>query len=128
MTEQERNRRTRRRFLADMLFLGGGVTAAALIAKNQTGSPPVDHPPLAGAVAPPQDPNAFKTPCPTPARTPESPPPLPGEPMPPEVEGEFVLPEDPPPPPPDIKGDVAPPQPPKTGGKPMAPQPEENGR
>lgn len=125
MTEQQKNKRTRRRFLADMLFLGGGVTAAAMIAKSQMGKEPTPEPPLAGAVAPPE---AVKTPCPTPAQTTECPPPLPGEPMPPEIEGEFVLPEDPPAPPPDIKGDVAPPQPPKTGGKPMAPKPDGDGR
>ncbi len=118
MTEQQKNKRTRRRFLADMLFLGGGVTAAAMLAKTQFASP--SHPVAAGAMEVPVD--LQTSPTPDPAHSPECPPPMPGEPMPMEVEGEFVLPESECPP--DIKGDVqvAPP-PPKLGGKPIAPRP-----
>jgi hypothetical protein len=39
MTEHQANKRTRRRFLADMLFLGGGLTAAGLLAKAQLTQP-----------------------------------------------------------------------------------------
>lgn len=34
------DKKSRRRFLADMLFLGGGVTAAALIGNSFRGDPP----------------------------------------------------------------------------------------
>lgn len=34
------NSKSRRRFLADMLFLGGGATAAALLAKSWSGESP----------------------------------------------------------------------------------------
>lgn len=127
MTEEAKNKRSRRRFLADMLFVGGGVTAAALLAKSQflddkpvqpvTGHtpPPIEPPPLAGAAVPEQNP----TPCETPNT------PLPGEPMPPEIEGEYVLPD-----PAHTKGDYVQPNPapqprePKLGGKPIAPKPQ----
>ena len=124
MTEQQKNKRTRRRFLADMLFLGGGVTAAALIARSQLGSQPVE-PQVAGDM---EVPIADATPCPAPTQTPDCPPPMPGEPVmvPPPVEdpniaGEVMMP--PPENTPAVKGDVAAPPPPKTGGKPIAPKP-----
>ena len=110
-----------------MLFLGGGVTAAALLAKSKLGSQPVE-PQVMGAMEVPTD--LKSTPCPSPVKTPDCPPPMPGEPMPVEVEGDFELPEPdiggevimPQDDPPMVKGDVAVP-PPKTGGKPIAPKP-----
>jgi len=124
MTEQQKNKRTRRRFLADMLFLGGGVTAAAMLAKTQL-APTPPEPVAVGAMEVPVE--LRTSPTPNPAQSPECPPAMKGEPMPVEVEGEFALPEAECPP--DIKGDVqvAPP-PPKLGGKPIAPQPNGDGQ
>lgn len=123
MTEHQKNKKTRRRFLADMLFLGGGVTAAALLAKTRFAGPGEIPPDVAGAMEMPSDLN------PTPCSTPGENPPMPGEPMPPQIKGEsappaydgdFEIPED------EVhsRGDmIQPPPPPKTGGKPVAPRP-----
>ena len=54
-SEQPQNK-SRRRFLADMLFIGGGATAAAILAKSLTVAPP------------PADPNASPAPCSTPKK------------------------------------------------------------
>lgn len=123
MTEQQKNTRSRRRFLADMLFLGGGVTAAAMLAKARL-APTPPEPVAVGAMEVPVE--LRTNPTPNPAQSPVCPPAMKGEPMPVEVEGEFVLPESECPP--EIKGDaqVAPP-PPKLGGKPMAPRPDGDG-
>ena len=83
-----------------MLFLGGGVTAAALIAKNQfaesAGHPPdvagMMEAPLPKETCPPPEAGAVEAPEALP--TPEVPPPMPGAvPMPqPAVDGNMVLP------------------------------------
>ena len=119
MSEQKQGK-SRRRFLADMLFMGGGLSAAALLAKTQLGDshgpkppdiagdvvgpieqPPINQPPVMAGAGPAPD----QTPC-------EPPPPPPGEPIPPET-------------PVHSKGESKPPQPnePKLGGKPVAPPP-----
>lgn len=63
MTEQEK--KSRRRFLADLLFMGGGITAAALLAKSISSEPsvepspycsPVDAPQVMGEIEMPKDP------------------------------------------------------------------------
>lgn len=121
MTEQQNNKKSRRRFLADLLFLGGGVTAAALVAKNQI-SPWKDSPPMAGSVmlAPPE-------PQPSPDLSPQSPP-MPGEPMPPQnprscdpdpnVDGDYSLPTQ--------TVEVESHREPELAGKPVAPQANPN--
>lgn len=103
----------RRKFLADLLFAGGGLTAAALIAKAAGG--PGAEPQVAGVVCPPES-------LPTPVEPPPEQhvegdfvepvpqdPQLGGEPMPPQpepmIEGKVVMPE------PHLKGDVAVPKP-----------------
>jgi len=61
--------RSRRRFLADMLFLGGGITAAGLLARTgESGTPRTS---------------------PTPKKTPCQAPPEPN----PKVQGEMVVPD-----------------------------------
>ncbi len=65
----EPNRKSRRRFLADMLFLGGGLSAAALLSGSDLGCSTREEtpPPTAGAVmlAPsPPSPAASPTPPP----------------------------------------------------------------
>lgn len=118
MTDEVKNKRSRRRFLADMLFVGGGLTAAALLARTQLGEKKIttQHPPdVAGAVEPTQV-------CETPNV------PLPGEPVPPDIEGDYAVPD-----PVHSKGDyIQVPQPsttptpthrePKLGGKPVSPE------
>ena len=122
MTDQPKTQRSRRRFLADMLFLGGGLTATALIAKTQfpgatpsdgktptvasTPEPactPVENPPeLAGEVIAPEAPNpAGGRRAPTQTEHP------------PDIEGDFVQPQAQPSPPPrpHIKGKVKAPRP-----------------
>lgn len=110
MTEEQISKRSRRRFLADMLFLGGGITAAALVAKNKFSTPEPD-PNVMGAMEIPTD---LKSP------------PMPGEPMPPQIEGEVEMPEACPSPSPAVDGDYvvapAPPREPALGGKPVAPK------
>lgn len=51
MSEHSNSKKSRRRFLADMLFLGGGLTAAGLLAKAQMA--PEVEPQIAGKVAAP---------------------------------------------------------------------------
>jgi hypothetical protein len=77
------DKRSRRRFLADMLFLGGGLTAAGLLARSQFSSPqpeptPSYAPTPASTTAPPPVPQG-------------SPPPLPAQE--PIVEGKVKMPE-----------------------------------
>lgn len=98
----------RRRFLADVLFAGGGLTAAAFLAKAGFERSQPDQ--LPGAVAVPNDgqtPTCEQTPSCTP--TPDDPS-LGGEPMPPEppMPGQMALPQ----PPPEVipDGDVAAPR------------------
>lgn len=64
-------RKSRRRFLADMLFLGGGLTAAGLLAKSQLMTPEPEPVP-AGAM--PATPCALpeSTPTPSCSHTPDS--------------------------------------------------------
>ena len=85
----------RRRFLADILFAGGAISAAALLAKaTQMGGRPEPAPP--GSVVAPASPPA-----------PPSPPPDN------RLDGDFVAPQ----------VQVTPPPEPVLGGKPVAPQP-----
>lgn len=117
MTEKKQQR-TRRRFLADLLFVGGGVTAASLVAKNALwDSNP--GPVAAGEMAMPQE--LAATPCPLP--TPETPP-MPGAPVPIETKGDFSAPQ---PDQPTVKGGYSPPVRPPTAGKPVAPPPPKDG-
>ena len=122
MTDEMKQKKSRRRFLADMLFIGGGVTAAALLAKSQLlDSPDPSRPPdIAGAMVAPQTDSTPKV-CETPRA------PLPGEPVPPDVDGDFALPADN-----SVhsKGESNPPthREPKLGGKPVAPKPDGEGR
>jgi hypothetical protein len=92
----------RRRFLADLLFAGGALSAAALLAQStrHQAAPATTHSPASPASTP--------EPLATPAASPSDCP-LPGEAMPPE---------------PHVEGDVAPPREPVLGGKPAMPQPE----
>lgn len=85
----ESHRKTRRRFLADMLFLGGGLSAAALLSGSDLGCSTFKETPpsTAGAV--------MLAPSPLPA----SPTPLP------QAAGEFVA------PPPQTVGRMAIPEP-----------------
>ena len=56
MTDSERPQgRSRRRFLADMLFIGGGATAAAILAKSWTDSTLPPEPQLAPSPCPTTD-------------------------------------------------------------------------
>ncbi len=89
----------RRRFLADLLFAGGALSAAALLAQStrHQAAP-------AATPSPASTPEALATPAASPSDCP-----LPGEPMPPE---------------PHVEGDVAAPREPVLGGKPAMPQPE----
>lgn len=91
----------RRRFLADLLFAGGALSAAALLAQgtrtqagnsrspSPTPAPPLEVPPqdvkLGGAVCPPQD---RPTPPPPPVRQPHTA----GAPLPPRLEGDVAVP------------------------------------
>ncbi len=81
MSEKKRNRR---KFLADLLFAGGGLTAAALIAKTQSGGEaPAPHPPEP-APPPPIEP----------VPQPEAVPGLVAPPAPePQIEGRVAMPE-----------------------------------
>lgn len=84
MSEKQR---TRRKFLADLLFLGGAAGAVAFLAEARQDSPqPAQTPQPAGTPAPPEE-------CKVPE--PEQPPgPPPGSvPPPPQEEGNFVQPE-----------------------------------
>ena len=55
MTDSEkRQTKSRRRFLADMLFLGGGITAAAVLARTVGGSDPTGQPVPAEATPTPK--------------------------------------------------------------------------
>ena len=59
MSEKELPKnKSRRRFLADLLFIGGGATAAAILAKSWTAAPP------------PPDPKASPRPRSAPKKTP----------------------------------------------------------
>jgi len=92
MTEQEQ-KRSRRRFLADMLFLGGGLTAAAVLAKNQL-MPTSPGPQVMGEMVMPTD-----SETPAPVKT-ECPPATAGKPSQPKTEqllpspGQMALPRD----------------------------------
>lgn len=93
----------RRRFLADILFAGGAVSAAALLARAAL--PPKPEPQVAGKMM-----------CPTPPQQPATP----------MVRGEAVLPQSttPTPVPHDdtvLGGKVQMPQPPTLGGEPTLP-------
>ena len=78
MSEHQANRKTRRRFLADMLFLGGGLTAAGVLAKSQfLEAKPTPEPVAAGATP-------MSTPAPSCTKAPLE--------IPPEVEGGMKLP------------------------------------
>lgn len=123
MEKPQESKKSRRRFLADMLFVGGGLSAAALLAKSQLGPPAPTHPPdIAGAVAvpdsldrhPPMPGEPAPVQSPTPVKTCE--PAIEGEVEPPALDGAVVMPEniEAPPPPkhsPAIKGKVAAPRP-----------------
>lgn len=93
----DKQKKSRRRFMADVLFLGGGLTAAALLAKTKLMDSGLGNPPVtAGVMCPPED--LHPTPQATP--TPEDCAPMPGELMPaqpPEdlknAEGNFIIPE-----------------------------------
>lgn len=99
MTEQQQRKKSRRRFLADLLFLGGGVTAAGLIAKTQFFDP---NPVAAGEMVAPEATHNCEDPVLG------------------NVKGEFVLPEESP----VRTGETTPtkdPYPPSTGGEPTPP-------
>lgn len=95
MSQEKMNRR---RFLADLLFAGGAISAAALLAQssrkqagnpNPSPPPPPPEPPiedvkLGGAVCPPQE-------QPSPPPPPPQPHPA-GAPMPPRVKGDVAVP------------------------------------
>lgn len=118
MTDQPKPRRTRRRFLADMLFLGGGLTATALLAKTQiagatpkgkptpattpqTASTPVENPPdIAGEMVAPEAPNPAGGRR-APVNKPECPP---------DIDGDVALPEAEPSPRPQVEGKVVQPE------------------
>lgn len=125
MTESEKEQtRSRRRFLADVLFIGGGLSAAAILAKTQifdkkkkqcppdtagdmvAPEPPPQAPPHPTGAAPVHE-IPTET-VPSTQATPEQPP-MPGEPMP-------------------VQASPSPqttPSPfPEPAGKPMAPKPE----
>lgn len=77
MSQSSGDRKSRRRFLADMLFLGGGLTAAGMLAKYQLASPPNPEPSVAGEMTiptPAPTPEASKTPHETKECHKESPP------------------------------------------------------
>lgn len=99
------SRKSRRRFLADMLFLGGGLTAAGLLARSQ----------LLDKEAPTTDPTpAFtsepqETSCPVSTPSPDSTP-CPVETCPPPMTGVAKPPPSLPPQEPVIKGKVAAPR------------------
>ena len=95
MTESEKDQtRSRRRFLADVLFIGGGLSAAAILAKTQIFDKQKKQcpPDIAGDMIPPEPPPPHPTGAaplreipaetiPSTGATPEQPP-MPGEPMP----------------------------------------------
>lgn len=126
MTDPAQPRKSRRRFLADLLFVGGGLSAAALLAKSQLGSPPDVTP------AP------TSTPAPACTKSVELPPDVAGEmvvPEPPISKGEAVAPQPegrmvtpPPEELPAIDGDYVAPTPPKTKGDYAAPAPPPPGK
>lgn len=115
MEDSSPSKRSRRRFLADLLFVGGGLSAAALLAKSKFGGEALPPEPVtAGAVAPPLP------------EQPQEHPPMPGEPMP-------VQPDDPIPsctksPAPQPDGSMELPQEPKIEGKMVAPNPSGGAR
>lgn len=92
----EKEGKTRRRFLADLLFLGGGLTAAAILAENFRTPTATDPTPTFAAT-------------PTPEGTPEAPPQPEGKVAIPD--GDYVqAPPAEPTPPPVVKGEMKPPQ------------------
>lgn len=121
MTEPEKeSTRSRRRFLADVLFIGGGLSAAAILAKTQIFDKKKKQcpPDIAGDMIPPEPPPhptgaapVREIPAeqlPTPQASPQQPP-MPGEPVPTQSC-------------PSPQTTASPhPQP---GGKPVAPKPE----
>lgn len=105
-------KRSRRRFLADALFLGGGLTATALLAKTQLGK---GEPEGGGCDIPAPDKPLPKDIEPVPAgaapmHPPEEPPQIEGEMEMPQADGNMVMPEpknpatSPSPAPPNIRG------------------------
>jgi hypothetical protein len=89
VTGQPEQRKTRRRFIADMLFLGGGLTAAGLLAKSQFLDPESAAPVVAGKMSMPPASSAtpMSTPVPSCTKAPDAPLEIP-----PEVEGNMKLP------------------------------------
>lgn len=90
--------RTRRRFMADLLFLGGALSVGAFLSQTEAQGP---------------DPAASATPhlAPTPDGGPTvAPPPLGGEPMPPQAKGDVVAPGAQPSCAPAIEGESKPPE------------------
>lgn len=80
MSEKKTPGRSRRRFLADMLFLGGGITAAALLTKSQLdGTSPLPDPSPSPLNPPPQLPPKEPEPHPAGAVPIERPPMVQGE-------------------------------------------------
>lgn len=116
MTEQEKSKKTRRRFLADMLFLGGGISAAGLLAQSQIFDRGDAQPHAVGEMVMPEDVKA--TPCDLPPDS-KVDPPMPGASVPPMVDGDYAVPS-----PPESPGTLPPtgPTAPVTGGKPVAPK------
>ena len=77
-------RKSRRRFLADLLFAGGVVSAAALLARQTGQSLQPPEPAVPGGIRPPQpheDPIQLdgEVSCPQPQTTPKEPPREPGK-------------------------------------------------
>lgn len=107
------SKKSRRRFLADLLFLGGGLSAAALLAQSRT-----------GAADPAPRPTPRQTPATACTKSPDQPPDIAGEMIAPEpvntplpaYDGDYVAPE-----PPRSKGEMEVP----LAGKPVAPPPQE---
>jgi hypothetical protein len=92
MTEHSAQRKTRRRFLADMLFLGGGLTAAGLLARAQL-SPEKPTPTTAGQMmVPTPEASPRVKASPVPARPGEMVAPPPPSDIPPGAAGGMELP------------------------------------
>jgi hypothetical protein len=90
---QQPGGKTRRRFLADLLFLGGGLTAAGLLARAQFGQPEPE-PQIAGKVAAPPGPGPTPDPVPRSPGEMVAPPPSSPE-IPPGAAGGMEIPQAP---------------------------------
>lgn len=113
----------RRKFLADCLFAGGGLTAAAFLAKIGASSGGTEPPVATKTPVDPGTPIAQDPPMPGAAVPPKHPPELAGEvavPEEPMIEGDVVTPD-----PVHVKGKVAAPEP-ATPGRMAVPQPRGN--